>query len=344
MSSTGYKFLLVVVFAGCALAAGCATAPASPYWNDAHWIDQLGAKVQTSLVESRAVADRSGDIGNVAVGFTYDAGALQDVHILQSTGSTALDDAITATVAQTRPPAARGPWATTPHTFALALYVGAGWTRLVQAIHQQIQQHVDYPLPAMLNGAQGVVVTRFGYLDGRVLDPRVTQSSGVEALDQSALDELSTLTLPPPPSVLRGRRLIFQSTVCFNRHTPACPRSAGAVYFVASRADVQPCSEVSFRYRHGKIADVRLARATEYASLDKLALRLVAQGEFPAPAIPQASGRALLIPVCYTFNMQSANGPLQPGDPGALIPGPHAVRVFAPGRPSIGLHVSRRHL
>lgn len=296
---------LIAAVTLCGFIAGCATAPATPYWSNADWIDRLGASVQTQLVGSQAVVDASRAVGNVAVGFTYSGGTLQDVYIIQSTGLPALDNAVKAAVAQVRPPAARGPWSDTPHSFALALYVGSGWTALMRDIHLDIQQHVDYPVAAMLNGSGGVVVARFVYLNGRALDPRITESSGYADIDRSVINELRSLELPAPPPELRDRRLTIQSTICFNRETLRCPRGATSVYFVANAAGAQPCSEVAFRYRSGKITDVRLARATQYPALDKLALRLVTQGEFPSPARDLFPNGSLMIPVCYTFNLEA---------------------------------------
>lgn len=303
---------LIAAVTLCGFIAGCATAPATPYWSNADWIDRLGASVQTQLAESQAVVDASRAVGNVAVGFTYSGGTLQDVYIIQSTGSPALDNAVKAAVAQVRPPAARGPWSDTPHSFALALFVGSGWTALTRDIHLDIQQHVDYPVSAMLNGSGGVVVARFAYLNGRALDPRITESSGYADIDRSVINELRSLELPAPPPELHNRRLTFQSTICFNRETLRCPRGATSVYFVANAAGAQPCSEVAFRYRSGKITDVRLARATQYPALDKLALRLVTQGEFPSPTGNLVSSGNLMIPVCYTFNLETPANPSGP--------------------------------
>lgn len=321
------KYALLTTFATCVFMAGCASVPAAPYWSDAHWIDALGAAVQTRLAESQPLMNASRAVDHVAVGFTYSGGSLEDVRIIQSTGSPGLDDAIKTTVAQVRPPEARGPWADTPHSFALALYVGGGWTQLTRNIHREIQQSVAYPLAAMLNGTTGVVVTRFDYLNGRALDAHVTQSSGNADVDQSVINDLVSLRLPAPPPELRDRRLRFQSTVCFNRQSLRCPRSPEAVYFVASAVSGQPCSEVAFRYQGGKVTDVHLARATEYPSLDKLALRLVMLGEFPAPSGNLASSRSLSIPVCYTFNVESNGEPSGPNDPNSVLRDPHAGQV-----------------
>lgn len=314
-----YKHVVVAMVVLCGLLAGCVTAPAAPYWSNADWIDQLGASVQTQLAESRAVADVGRTVGNVAVGFTYRGGALLDVHIIQSTGSPALDSAIKAAVEQVRPPPAGGPWSDTAHSFALALFVGSGWTALTRDIHLDIQQHADYPVAAMLSGAGGVVVARFAYLNGRALDPRIIQSSGYADIDRSVINELRALELPAPPPELRNRRLTFQSTICFNHESLRCPRGTQSVYYVANTAAAQPCSEVAFRYRSGKISDVRLARATQYPSLDKLALRLVTQGEFPSPAVKLASSGSLMIPVCYTFNLESPDTPSTPEEQNRVL-------------------------
>lgn len=307
-----YKHTLITTLALCGIIAGCATTPVTPYWSDAQWIDQLGASVQTQLAQSQDVEGAGRAVGNVAVGFTYSGGVLRDVHIIQSTGSPALDNAVKDAVEQVRPPTARGPWSDTAHSFALALFVGSGWAALTRDIHLDIQRHVDYPVAAMLNGAGGVVVARFAYLNGRALDPRITQSSGYADIDRSVINELRVLELPPPPTELRNRRLTFQSTICFTRESLKCPRSTQSVYFVANAADAQPCSQVAFRYRSGKITDVRLAKATQYPALDKLAMRLVTLGEFPSPAGNLASSGSLMIPVCYTFNLESPDNPAGP--------------------------------
>lgn len=329
-----YKHNLVTTLALCGFIAGCATTPATPYWSDAHWIDQLGATVQTRLAESQALGDTSRAVDHVAVGFTYSGGSLEDVRIIQSTGSPALDDAVKAAVAQVHPPVARGPWADTPHTFALALYVGRGWTELTRDIHREIQQHVAYPVAAMLNGTTGVVVARFDYFNGRALDPHVTQSSGNADVDQSVINDLDSLRLPPPPPALRNHKLRFQSAVCFNRQSLRCPRSSESVYFVASATSAQPCSEVAFRYQGGKVTDVRLTKATEYPSLDKLALQLVILGEFPAPSGNLASTGKLSIPVCYTFNLESpdnGSGPDERDPTSRDVRASHAIAL--PYRP-----------
>lgn len=337
------KQALIAMVTLCGFIAGCATAPAAPYWSNAHWIDQLGATVQTRLAESQALGNTNRAVDHVVVGFTYSGGSLEDVHIIQSTGSPTLDDAVKVAVAQVRPPVARGPWADTPHSFALALYVGGGWAELTQNIHREIQRHVAYPIAAMLNGTTGVVVARFDYLNGRALDPHVTQSSGNADVDQSVINDLDSLRLPPPPPALRNRKLRFQSAVCFNRQSLRCPRSSESVYFVASAATVQPCSEVAFRYQRGKITDVRLAKATEYPSLDKLALRLVMLGEFPAPSGNLASTGRLSIPVCYTFNVQSNEKSSGPDDPEPMLRNSHAGQATGLAARSTPVVAGSRH-
>lgn len=287
------------------LVAGCATAPMTPYWSDASWIDELGATVQMHLASSKDIATTNAPQGTMVVGFTYSDHSLKDVHIVQSSGLPQLDAEVITIVQQIQPPPAYGAWANTPHTFAMPLYVGASWTALIGGIHSNIQQHVTYPLVSMLHGADGVVVARFGYRNGQVLDPRVIQSSGYSDLDFAVINELRSLALPAPPTFLRDHELRFQAAICFNRLVLSCPHYQNAVYYLASTSNAQPCSEVGFSYAHQTVTDVRLVRATPYASLDKLALQLVSKGAFPKPAGDLESGTRFAIPVCYEFNLKT---------------------------------------
>jgi protein TonB len=90
------------------------------------------------------------------------------------------------------------------------------------SIAKQIEQHKGYPPSALPRRETGVTQVFFA-IDraGRVLDSRVTRSSGHTALDQEAMDTLQRAQpFPKPPGGLAGERFEFTVPVKFRVVAP----------------------------------------------------------------------------------------------------------------------------
>ncbi len=185
--------------------AGCATAPTVPYWKSPQWVNALGQTIQRNIrYPDDAIKNTptTGEFphGKAIVQFTYDEGQLKSVQIMKSTGYEVLDKAIASEIPDIKPPSAEGQSARLPHRFELAINMDPFDYHLFNAIHNELQNHTQYPRSAVLRGDQGLVVARFHYLNGRVINPLIIKSSGSSELDRSVLRELSHISLPSPPS------------------------------------------------------------------------------------------------------------------------------------------------
>jgi len=99
--------------------AGCVSLPSTPYWQDPHWVNELGKTLQANIRYPNSVirdtpTDKNFPAGTAVVRFTYDNGKLMSVRVVKSTGHKALDDAIAKEIPDIRPPLAPGIFSTKP--------------------------------------------------------------------------------------------------------------------------------------------------------------------------------------------------------------------------------------
>ncbi len=303
------------VLAALALLTACASSPPVPYWDNPHWIDRLGKTVQADIqYPYESTVRKPLASGTALVRFTYHQGRLGEVRIIQSTGSPLLDAAIADQIPTMQLPRARGPGADTPHRFQLQLFIGPINHGFLESIHRVIQEHVSYPRTALARGNYGVVVARFEYRNGQVINPEIVKSSGSGVLDQAVIDELSTIKLPAPPPVLRDALLKFQFGICFSLANVPCPLITPEMRHVAGGKTVpatnSSCAEIGFQYLHKKVADVHVVKSSGNTGLDDAALRVVAQAQFPPPTASLAKQhRNFSIPVCGNGSL--GNSPTQ---------------------------------
>jgi protein TonB len=78
-----------------------------------------------------------------------------------------------------------------------------------KALRLQLERNKRYPTPARRQRLQGTSTVQFSIdRQGRVIAARLTASSGVQILDEEAINVLSRASpLPPPPDDLRGASL-----------------------------------------------------------------------------------------------------------------------------------------
>lgn len=132
------------------------------------------------------------------VRFTYHQGRLGEVRIIQSTGSPLLDAAIADQIPTMQLPRARGPGADTPIAFNCNCL--SARSTMVLRIHSARDTRACVLSENSLGeGNYGVVVARFKYRNGQVINPEIAKSSGSSVLDQAVIDELSTIKPPAPP-------------------------------------------------------------------------------------------------------------------------------------------------
>jgi periplasmic protein TonB len=95
------------------------------------------------------------------------------------------------------------------------------------SIAKQIERNKGYPPSALPRREMGVTQVAFAIdRDGRVIESRVTRSSGYRALDQEAMDTLRRAQpFPRPPDDLPGEKFEFTVPVKFNVVAPS--RHAG---------------------------------------------------------------------------------------------------------------------
>jgi periplasmic protein TonB len=84
-------------------------------------------------------------------------------------------------------------------------------------VRAAIERHKRYPSAARRAGMTGQVVLQFVILaDGRVVDPRVNESTGHAAFGSAALESLRRAGhMPPFPETIRQERLVVQVPIAF---------------------------------------------------------------------------------------------------------------------------------
>ena len=84
------------------------------------------------------------------------------------------------------------------------------------ALREAIQAAVRFPEAARLMHVGGRVLVSFEFLDGKVSQVRVAQSSSVPMLDAAALASVRDAPYPPTPAALASRSMRFRIWVRFH--------------------------------------------------------------------------------------------------------------------------------
>ena len=84
------------------------------------------------------------------------------------------------------------------------------------ALREAIQAAVRFPEAARLMHVGGRVLVSFDFLDGKVSQVRVAQSSGVDMLDTAALAAVREAPYPPTPAALASQSMRFRIWVRFH--------------------------------------------------------------------------------------------------------------------------------
>lgn len=74
-------------------------------------------------------------------------------------------------------------------------------------IHMAIHNALRYPASTAFYAATGVTTVKYIYLDGRVSDARISESSGNRILDRTALRAVKDAHYPKAPAVLNGIKI-----------------------------------------------------------------------------------------------------------------------------------------
>lgn len=84
------------------------------------------------------------------------------------------------------------------------------------ALREAVQAAVRFPEAARLMHAGGRVLVGFDFLDGKVSQVRVVQSSGVDMLDAAAMAAVREAPYPPTPAALASQPMRFRIWVRFH--------------------------------------------------------------------------------------------------------------------------------
>lgn len=79
--------------------------------------------------------------------------------------------------------------------------------QILQAVQQQAARH--YPREALLSGIQGTALVSFDYLNGKVSNVQIQNSSGSKILDSAALEAVASAIYPAAPSNLTKHTFHF---------------------------------------------------------------------------------------------------------------------------------------
>lgn len=289
--------------------AGCAIAPAVPYWQNSDWVNSLATIVKDNVEYPRSAAAQDLPSGTAIVTFIYYKGNLLEPHIVQSTGSPILDEAITEQISKIHPPQAVGSDTDTPHAFQMTIPMSPISSSLRLALSQALAGHIQYPIMAERYGSSGLLTAYFEYKDGEILNPKIQKSSGSIRLDQAVLNELRTTTLPKPPDWLKNKTFSFSVPYCFGLLT--CANTVTQVRYVpageSSSLSKPPCAVVAYEYKNGAISNIHLIKSSGDADWDKHAVAEAAQGKLPGP--PTRFDRVVsdyTVPVCNNSSSAAA--------------------------------------
>ncbi|MDE2139689.1 MAG: TonB C-terminal domain-containing protein [Gammaproteobacteria bacterium] len=301
------KILTILSIAG--LLAGCATAPAVPYWQNPGWVNSLATAVKHNVKYPHSAAAQDSPSGTAIVTFIYYKGNLLEPHVVQSTGSSVLDGAITEQIAKIKPPQAAGSDTDTPHAFQMTIPMSPVSPSLRLALRQALAEHIQYPIMAERYGSSGLLIAYFEYKNGEILNPKIQKSSGNISLDQAVLNELRATALPKPPDWLKNKTFGFNIPYCFGLLT--CANTVTQVRYVStgesSSLSKPPCAVVGYEYKNGAFSNIHLIKSSGDADWDKHAVAEAAQGKLPEP--PARFDRAVsdyTVPVCSNSSLDAA--------------------------------------
>ncbi|MGH7239660.1 MAG: energy transducer TonB [Candidatus Saccharimonadales bacterium] len=89
-------------------------------------------------------------------------------------------------------------------------------TILMDEIRQALTKSVEYPRSALMRGETGRTVISFDYLDGKVSNSAILQSSGFHDLDYAAISAMQRASIPPAPPAFEGKLLHLHDYLDFS--------------------------------------------------------------------------------------------------------------------------------
>ncbi|MGH8279921.1 MAG: TonB family protein [Gammaproteobacteria bacterium] len=278
-------------------------ATAHAYWQDPAWINTLAKDINAKLVYPFDKFHADFPSGHALVAFSYDRGRLDQVQIIQSTGNAILDASIAKQISGMQPPPAAGDDLDMAHRFELPVSLSMMQSPFFLAMHAALMRQVYYPLLAVHNDEQGMVVIHFQYRNGKILNPTVIKSIGARIFEAAALDQIRRAKMPPPPPWAHDRTFSLRVPYCYNLRGYVCPAMRFVVRYAGTNATPVPapplCAQVGFDYHDGVIADVHLLKSSGKSTADQEALTTIARGAFPQPsAAARTRTSGFTVPVC----------------------------------------------
>jgi TonB family protein len=180
-----------------------------------------------------------------------------------------------------------------------------------QALFKAVQASIHYPPDAIDRGAGSVHgKVDFTYIDGRIEDPQLAESTGHPDLDAALIKQVAAANdLPKAKGThatephafeleldmrmpLEELEYTLQSAIHANMFYPKEAVMEGA----------QGTPSVNFQYLDGKASDVIIAKTSGDKFLDAAALRTVSTAKLPSPP-PAFAGHPLnmQIAICYSL-------------------------------------------
>lgn len=306
-SITLISLITAILLSGCASTPIAKNAPPLAYWKNAEWLTELETTINQNLQYPAIAAHEHYPAGTAMVAVTYDRGKLTSPHILVSTGSLALDQAIISQMPFIRPPPVRGLKVDGAHNFELFAELFPSAPELYKAIRGAIAEHARYPYFSPYTPYPQIVVARFNYKNGRMLNPEIARSFANTTYNQFVLRELQRTSLPKPPDWLEGTTLDFSIEFCFSG-TYTCQQWLNRVHLIKVNTinfPEKPCAEIGFIFVNKTISDIRIIASSGTISFDSYAVKTISEGEFPRPISAWDNDLTFYdIPVCSSKSYQ----------------------------------------
>lgn len=203
-----------------------------------------------------------------------------------------------------------------------AYWQDAHWNaQLFQSVGSIVQYPMDETGMPIGQPISAHAKVGFTYIDGKVADPRILQSSGRQDLDALMLQQVSTAHVPAAfgphatePHAFTVDLLVLSPIDAFAK---SLYDAINAKRFYPKEAIIhhdQGLSTISFDYMDGKISDISVFKPNVSKALDTAAMQAVSSAQPPpSPVWLTIRPLHLRIAICYSLGTPPACSPTKYG-------------------------------
>ena len=181
-------------------------------------------------------------------------------------------------------------------------------------LFKTVQAAVRYPADLPDQSIQSAhAKVEFTFVDGRITDPEIAESTGYPDLDAAMLRQVASASVPKAfgPHATEPHSFAMQLEVPtpFEAFSYAEATAIDARKFYPKQALLEGAEGsvvVSFTYLDGKVSDVAIATSSKDKSLDNAAIQAISNARFPPPP-PGYASKPLHMKVLLCYSLGSSN-------------------------------------